>query len=106
MMYILFDNVVDADERSRAGWAATLGRQKNPQDVTTFLWGVYEPPDKSSALLCVAEGTESKLDTVELTKLKTAADSSIKSVLDKAFRIGDSPMKGSDGNSPKGNSPA
>lgn len=39
MPTIAFDTLQEADARSRAWWAAILGRKKYPQDVTEYLYG-------------------------------------------------------------------
>jgi hypothetical protein len=38
MAYLLFPNLAAAIQRSQDSWTTTLGRTKNPSDVTTYLW--------------------------------------------------------------------
>lgn len=39
MVKIPFTTLKEADDRSRQMWAQCLGRAKNPQDVTEYLYG-------------------------------------------------------------------
>jgi hypothetical protein len=43
MPYLILNNQQAADDRSRQAWEQVLGRQKNPADVTEFLWGRSAP---------------------------------------------------------------
>ena len=49
MPYIPFDTVEDATERTRVMWTDILGRDKHPQDVTEFLYGVIERSEEPDA---------------------------------------------------------
>ena len=39
MAYLIFNTQKEADDRAAQAWVEVLGRPKNPQDVTEFLWG-------------------------------------------------------------------
>lgn len=38
MAYLIYANLAAALTASRSKWVTTLGRAKNPNDVTEFLW--------------------------------------------------------------------
>jgi hypothetical protein len=40
MAYLILNSEFEARERSRQAWLDHLGRNKNPEDVTEFLWGL------------------------------------------------------------------
>jgi hypothetical protein len=75
MPYIAYDSLSAADARSREMWAAILGRDKHPQDVTEYLYSRRQRtgdaeadaglPDGVDAAIVVAERDE-HLDTLVL----------------------------------------
>jgi hypothetical protein len=38
MPFLLFPNLAAAQNASRQKWVQTMGREKNPDDVTEYLW--------------------------------------------------------------------
>jgi hypothetical protein len=51
MDYLIFPSEAEAKDRTRAAWGARLGREKNPQDVTEFLWAWAVGKDGQTALI-------------------------------------------------------
>ena len=49
--FLILPSEQDAETRSRDAWASVLGRKKNPQDVTEFLWGWDVGKDGRTALI-------------------------------------------------------
>jgi hypothetical protein len=64
--YLIFDTKEEAVARSAEAWEARLGRKKNPEDVTEFLWGWSEGKDGQTALIINDEADK-------LTPQETAA---------------------------------
>ena len=58
MRYLKFENINDAEQRSKQLWEQKLGRPKNEDDKTEFMysWEISEGDDGGSYLLVNDEG--------------------------------------------------
>lgn len=65
MKALIFGSVQEARDRSREAWEAHLGRKKNPEDVTEFLWDVVEHPEDGRAVILLEENEKPELTTAE-----------------------------------------
>lgn len=50
-MYLILDTEQDAKDRSAEAWEQRLGRAKNPEDITEFLWSWETGKDGRSVLV-------------------------------------------------------
>jgi hypothetical protein len=63
--YIIFQTEQDALDRSRLAWEDKLGRKKNPEDVTEFLWHVEVGKDGRAAV--IVNDNQDKLTAEDVT---------------------------------------
>jgi len=70
---LIFETVEEAEARSRQAWEDTLGRPKNPEDGTEFLWDVVAIIDEKQQAVAgaclVADPNDSKLAQEEKSEL-------------------------------------
>jgi hypothetical protein len=75
--YLLFPTLAQAQNASKQNWVTTLGRPKNPQDGTEFLWPWLVGLDGRTALdvaynpgHIIAPGTVATLDPANWPQTK------------------------------------
>lgn len=68
--YLQFQSAKEAQARSRDAWIEKLGRPKRPEDVTEFMWQVFEHPYDGTAMLDVSTD-EKSLKPAEVSAVQT-----------------------------------